>query len=336
MLTQPDNEAIKLTIGIPIYNGEKTISETLDSIFRQITTGIEVVISNNASTDRTEEIVQSYCRKYSQIKYHKNAFNLGYDKNVDLTVTRATGKYVWLMGDDDEIAPGGIEYIQNVIDKNPDLAAIFVNYSCYERFTGRCMNQRMLNIERDVICHDADSFLRTTTIYTNFISSIVAKRSLWLKSASTTYIGTLWIQFGTLLEIIQGQTAFCVATPYVMNRGVEFDGPNSANRYGVAVSILMNLIDIIDNLPKTVFTNDSIAEARSEAHKLLLRKIFSSKRDGLKVNVNLISRMIKTFGRYPIFWICELPIMMLPRYFHFLAWKLYKSGKPKIFFKLLN
>jgi len=336
-LSRTNSTAVKLTIGIPIYNGELTIAETLDSIFRQITSEVEVVISDNASTDGTKDIVESYCRKYEQIRFHTNEINLGADRNIDLTVSRANGEFVWLMGDDDEIEEGGIDSIIKVIDAHPDLAAIFVNYSSYDRITGECLNARTLKIEQDVLCADANSFLKTATIYPNFMSSIIVRRSRWLDHDAITFAGTHWLQYGMLMKIIEGQRSFCVSVPYVINRGIEFNGPNEANRNGVAINILINLIDIVDALPRNIFTNDSIAKAHNEAHKFLPRKIFSSKRHGLKLNAKLLSRMTRAFGRYATFWIRDFPLLLLPRCFHYWAWRLYKSKNVYSFFiKLTN
>ena len=336
-MSRSNNTEVKLTIGIPIYNGERTISETLESIFRQITSEVEVVVSDNASTDSTKDIIESYVRKYEKLKYHRNDANLGADRNIDLTVNRANGKFVWLMGDDDEIAEGGINSIINAIDSHPDLAAIFVNYSSYDRITGECLNPRTLKIKQDVLCADANSFLTTATIYPNFMSSIIVRRSRWLEHDATAFAGTYWLQYGMLMKIIEGQRSFCVSTPYVVNRGMEFNGPNEANKNGATINVLINLIDIVDALPRNVFTNDSISKARSEAYKFLPRKIFSAKRHGLRLNAKLLSRMTKTFGRYATFWIRDFPVLLVPRYFHYCAWRMYKSKHIyRFFIKLTN
>jgi glycosyltransferase involved in cell wall biosynthesis len=327
---------IKLTIGIPIYNGEETIAETLNSIFSQITPEVEVVVSDNASTDGTRRIVEMYCEKYSQLKYHRNENNMGADKNIDLVVNRATGTYVWLMGDDDEISSGGVAYIIGIIDAHPDLAAIFVNYCLYDRMTGQCVNERVLKIKQDVLCRTADSFLATATVYPNFMSSIVVRKTRWMATDTAAYAGTHWLQYGALMKIIEGDNSFCVATPYVINRGLDSHSPNEANRNGVAISVLMNLIDIVDALPRSIFSRETIAKARAEAYKYLPRKIFSAKRHGLRLNVALISRMIKTFGYYGGFWIRDFPLMLLPRYFHYWAWRLFRTKTIHLFFITIN
>ena len=323
---------IKLTIGIPIYNGEVTIQETLDSIIGQLVPGVEIVVSDNASDDNTGKIVKASCAKYNQIKYFRNEANLGADGNIDLVVKRSTGTFVWLMGDDDEIAPGGIEKILTVIQANPMLAAIFVNYSSYDRLNGQCIEERTLKIDADIFCANADAFLKITTIYPNFMSSIIIRKSRWLDHNSDNFVGTHWLQYSMLMKIVEEQTAYCVAFPYVMNRGIEFNGPNEANRNGVAIQVLMNLVDIVDDLPSSLFSEESKKKARLEAYKFLPRKIFSSKRHGLRINSALLIRLFRTFNGHLAFWVRDFPLLLLPRAFHYWIWRAYKS---KIFNQIL-
>jgi glycosyltransferase involved in cell wall biosynthesis len=87
---------IKLSIAIPTYNGAETIRETLDSIVSQLEDGVEIVVSDNASTDDTAEIVREYQASYPVIRYFCNDENLGADRNFDLAVRRAQGEYAWL------------------------------------------------------------------------------------------------------------------------------------------------------------------------------------------------------------------------------------------------
>ena len=316
---------VKLTIGLPVYNGDKTLAETLDSVFRHLPNDVEVLISDNASSDRTAEIVRSYSEKYPGISYYKNEKNLGPDINFDLVVKRASGEFVWILGDDDEIAENGISCVMNVISKHSMINAIFVNYSIYDRDTNECLNPRVLKIKNDVLCVDASNFLNTVTVYPNFISSIIVRKSQWVIRSSSEFFGTYWLQYAMLMKVVEGGQSYCISFPYVINRGKEYDGPNEANRSGVAIAILMNLVDIIETLPRSVFVQSAISNAKNEAHKFLLRKIFSAKRRGLLLDRKLLMRLINTFGMYPSFWFIELPLLFFPKIFHYYSWRVYKS-----------
>jgi glycosyltransferase involved in cell wall biosynthesis len=66
-----------VSIGIPVYNGEKYLAETLESALAQSVDDFEIVVSDNASTDRTSEICRSYQAKDPRIRYFRNDQNIG-------------------------------------------------------------------------------------------------------------------------------------------------------------------------------------------------------------------------------------------------------------------
>jgi glycosyltransferase involved in cell wall biosynthesis len=66
-----------LSIGVPVYNGEKFLADALDSLLMQSFTDFEIIISDNASTDRTAEIGRCYQNKDSRVRYFRNERNLG-------------------------------------------------------------------------------------------------------------------------------------------------------------------------------------------------------------------------------------------------------------------
>ena len=73
--------APRVSVGLPVYNGERYVQESIDSILNQTLIDFELVISDNASTDRTEAICTGYAVKDSRVHYHRNPQNLGAAKN---------------------------------------------------------------------------------------------------------------------------------------------------------------------------------------------------------------------------------------------------------------
>jgi glycosyltransferase involved in cell wall biosynthesis len=98
-----------LSIGLPVFNGERYISQAIDSILIQTFKDFELIISDNASTDRTEQICQEYVKKDSRIKYHKNERNIGGPNNYNLLVKLASGKYFKWAAHDDVLEPTYLE-----------------------------------------------------------------------------------------------------------------------------------------------------------------------------------------------------------------------------------
>ena len=71
-----------LTIGIPTYNGSKTIRNMLDILLPQCDSRVEVFVSDNCSTDSTPEIIRQYQKTYNNVTYSKNETNIGTDRNI--------------------------------------------------------------------------------------------------------------------------------------------------------------------------------------------------------------------------------------------------------------
>ena len=79
---------------------------------------VEVVVSDNASTDDTAAVVQGYADKYSNVKYYCNEKNLGIDGNIHNAYEKSTGKYVLISGDDDYFKVGTVAFILELLQKN--------------------------------------------------------------------------------------------------------------------------------------------------------------------------------------------------------------------------
>ncbi len=82
-----------VSIGIPVYNSEKFISDTLNSIVSQSYKELEIIISDNASTDATSEICKSYSERDIRIKYVRQEYNLGSDLNFKYVFDVAKGEF---------------------------------------------------------------------------------------------------------------------------------------------------------------------------------------------------------------------------------------------------
>ncbi|MEI7993365.1 MAG: glycosyltransferase family 2 protein [Methylococcaceae bacterium] len=91
----------QVSIGMPIYNGEKFIREALDSLLAQTFTNFELIISDNASTDCTEAICREYANQDNRVRYVRQSVNLGPVTNFEFVLNEAIGEYfMWAATDD--------------------------------------------------------------------------------------------------------------------------------------------------------------------------------------------------------------------------------------------
>ena len=101
----------RVSVGIPVFNGERFLAETIESILAQTFKDFEIVISDNASTDRTEEICRSYAARDPRIRYNRNDTNRGAAWNHNRVFELARGEYFKWQSHDDFCAPrvsGGV------------------------------------------------------------------------------------------------------------------------------------------------------------------------------------------------------------------------------------
>lgn len=90
-----------VTIGIPVYNGELHIRQTMDALLTQDYEKFELIISDNASTDRTQEICMEHAQRDNRVRYYRNKTNMGPVWNFDRVFELASGEYfMWAAVDD--------------------------------------------------------------------------------------------------------------------------------------------------------------------------------------------------------------------------------------------
>ena len=86
---------------MPVFNGAKTFTQALDSVLGQDYSNLEIVISDNASTDATPEICKAYVQQDSRVKYSRSKENYGVVWNFNRTFELSSGKYfMWVAHDD--------------------------------------------------------------------------------------------------------------------------------------------------------------------------------------------------------------------------------------------
>ncbi len=110
-----------ITIGMPIYNGERFLAKTLDSFLRQTFTDFELIISDNASTDSTEGICREYTRRDRRILYFRNEKNMGAGWNFRRVYSMAKGKYYKQAAHDDFLEPTFLEECIAALEGDPGL-----------------------------------------------------------------------------------------------------------------------------------------------------------------------------------------------------------------------
>ena len=115
----------RLHIGVPVYNGERYLRRTVESLLSQTFGDFELAIADNASTDRTEEIARQLAAADPRVSYHRHPRNLGIAGNYNFLFGLARGEYFKWASHDDPCEPLFLERCVAVLDRDPGVVLAY-------------------------------------------------------------------------------------------------------------------------------------------------------------------------------------------------------------------
>ena len=110
----------RLSIGLPVYNGEGLLPAGIDALLTQSYKDFELIISDNASTDRTAEICRGYEAQDSRVRYIRQSHNIGMVANHNVLVGFARGEFFTWASHDDLYADDYLQRCVDALDKKPE------------------------------------------------------------------------------------------------------------------------------------------------------------------------------------------------------------------------
>lgn len=198
-MNDEDMEQPILTIAIPTYNGAKTIRDMMDRLLEQYDPRVEILVSDNHSTDDTPAIIQHYMKEHPYIKYHRNGTNIGADANFLQCMRMANGRHIYLLSDDDILIENALKGILDYLEKYPDVGLLYLNSVAFHgHYTGvdNCMRLAYaVEPETDLYTSDKVIFMNCAARFWGFMSSfIISKEKFDAINNPEQYYGTYWIQ----------------------------------------------------------------------------------------------------------------------------------------------
>ena len=318
-----------LSICIPTYNRAKYLKDALDSILKQINENnkykVEICISDNASEDNTEELVEEYQKKSPiPIIYHKNEKNMGADYNYLKVVEIANGEYCWLLGSDDIIEEGGIDTVLSETEKNGDVDIFTFDRYAYSRDLKikkikKNYKPKIKNLESSIVFQNMYEILNHTAINFGYISVIVINRKKWLSvKGYKKWIGSAYVHVYIIYSIIkQGSIVKFVNKHLVGWRSDNDSFLNELKEYG-RFKIDLYYIYIAED----VFGRNS-RECDIIKKKLLYRRGFWGRIIKAKINntsktlyINIFKDMYPIYKYNLFFWLWYVPLMLIPSVFY--------------------
>jgi glycosyltransferase involved in cell wall biosynthesis len=118
----------RVSIGLPVYNGENFLAAAIESVLAQTFGDFCLVISDNASTDRTEEICRRYARQDARLEYHRAAVNGGIVWNFNQVFRLSSSEYFMWFAHDDLLGPTYVERCLEVLESDASVVLCFSAY----------------------------------------------------------------------------------------------------------------------------------------------------------------------------------------------------------------
>jgi len=238
-----------ISICIPTYNRESLLKESLVKLISQIREfSIAIYISDNSSSDNTEEVVKELSNNYKYIFYHKNSKNIGLDRNFESVLRMSKTKYSWLLGDDDAIRTESITQILESISNN--------NYD-FVVLNGGFENKPFVRVKdiQTQIYKDRNLILSELGWHMTWMSSLIFNKKSIEKMDFSPHYDSLFSHIGAIFNFLSKKDCINV---YWLNKPVFY--PTSKAIFSWSSMIFKvfgkNWTDIIINLPEN-YSKDS-------------------------------------------------------------------------------
>lgn len=119
------NRDPEISLGLPVYNGEEYLAGTIESLLSQTYQDFELIISDNASTDGTQDICEEFAKRDSRIRYDRLASNLGAAPNYNRIVPDARGHYFKWQAHDDRCYPEFLAECLSAMRADPEVVLAY-------------------------------------------------------------------------------------------------------------------------------------------------------------------------------------------------------------------
>ena len=307
-----DNEKL-LTIAIPTYNGAKTIANMLEILLPQCDERVEVLISDNASTDNTKLIIDKYIEKYENIRYVRNVKNIGPDSNYLQCMKISKGKYTLLLSDDDILIEEKLCIILDFLQSNKDMSLVYLNakgfHEKYENEQKCIFYDKAIYDGQKIVTYDKQLFMSYAGRMWGFLSCFIClTEALHNISDVNKYKGSNWLQsyVHILCADYKEQRLGIISIPCI-GAGIY----SSISNFDSGRVDGITYRNMLDFAIKYGFSKKQLDEL------FIWRIGFISKRALIKeraagIKKTRVLNIIKCTIKYPILWIKLYPFFLIP------------------------
>jgi abequosyltransferase len=324
---------MKLSVCIPTFNRARFIGEAIQSVIDQavaarVTEDVEIVISDNASTDDTPEVVATFQRQLARIRYARNAENLGYERNMVKAIELAAGEYCWLLGSDDAIAPGGVATVLESLNTYPNLGGLTgrnVDFSLDMAQQLSDGSPLLYRLRQTTLFENAEKCWTEMGPYFSLFSGQILNRRVVMEVIQEgeweRFCGQLNLQFYLAGCTLKKLPRWLFIYPVCVHRRTGNLTIREDEPAPVPESVVGDLESATaygEKVARALFGTESPAyhsSLRTSAAYAFAPTVAAAKLAGrlqAASTVSLLGLGLRYYARYPIFWTKAVPILLAP------------------------
>ena len=309
------NDSYILTIAIPTYNRRKTLEKTLNSVLSQITNEVELIVSDNASTDDTKIYMNKVLENHPYVKFFQNNINLGSDENFKLCMERATGKFVLILSDDDYLLDESISNILNIIKNNKNLSLIFLNSKGFVHSDNKySLTNSRINENVSILTDNKNLLLKLVGSALLFISTTVYNKTLYkMIDHPQNFVGTsFWHTYVSFfVASLEKYNIYICGKPCIAARLIQKEINLNYSVYDVFVEKARKLFDYAINLGycKKIVDEVYYNMVNSLVKWIIINSKLNNKKNVLKHPWKIFKYTYKNYRT----WKNVYPAVLLPR-----------------------
>lgn len=308
----------KLSICIPTYNRPNCLRELLLSIADEGIEEIEVVVCDDASPEDPTKIIHEFKSSIPDLKYIRHPSNIGLDRNFLSVVHHASGEYVWLIGDDDVIEPGGIGRVLGALESKPKVTGLTLGVVDYDAEMKNLVGIRNTP-DSQYFSTAAEVFSEVSSLL-GFMSALVVDRAAWAEVIARDPIEeyqNYYVQVYILGRALLAHGGWRIVNEPCVRFRTDNDQLTSKFGWFRRLSFDVEAYGKLANglFPADVSTRRSIRQATLKVH--VVAKILNLKTRS-EENVNVLSTALylgRNYWDLPGYWAVALPLLLTPRLF---------------------
>ena len=304
--------SVFLSICIPTRNRADLLRQLLESIAAQTTPEVEVVISDDGSSDGTPQVIAEFANRFAHFVSDRHEPALRYDRNVLHVVARARGEYCWLFSDDDRMEPGALLTVLSELRATPGLTGMTIGRIAYDHALLRRLPVRALKTSESTTFTNAEAAYLALLDRIGFLSCQIINRAIWMDVVRDTpdlekYF-TNYVQLYLIARMIKQapRWRFCA------DETVAFRADNDSFRELGSTGRLRMDICSYELITGDVFGRETTTfhQSMSEvAYTHVRHHIIDAKRRGAPAAFTwrALVLCVRYYWRYPAFWLRTVP-----------------------------